>query len=469
MTTVARAMLEDREATVLGSILRKPSTLPDLCADPGLSPEDFSLPLHRKIYSTILDLQEAGTTPDAGAVADHYPGKVDPLYLTQLIDAAPVASLAKQYAEDIRLEALKSQLSHTLDYCHTCHELVEKVQIVTESFTVSQSKYGYVTAQVQKFVDDVEGSFTTTDVYNHLSAQDAKTKAAIRQALNRFKKENVVEVEGSRSGRYRKVQHQFEVFDIGAASAEPFDFELPFNLSGSEDSLIELNPREIVLVAGQSNAGKTTLLIHTLTSYLLNLKAFKSKDRAIRYGSSEMGPAAMARKVRLYGEEAFRLWCEHVEIIGLSANYQDAILPDGINFIDYIQPPEGDHTMMSHTLTQIHDKLNTGIAIIANQLRPGCEAPEGGWGMVAKPRNVFLLRNIKGRLYQTIEIHKAKHPLHGQVNGKCLDFVVKGGAFLQAISPWGFDSQLKRGRLARTYVDNQPAMPTFKRGQRETF
>ncbi len=85
---------------------------------------------------------------------------------------------------------------------------------------------------------------------------------------------------------------------------------------------------------------------------------------------------------------------KEIRWIAQSFDWWDKIDPDGINIIDYMEITE-EHYKIGGWITQVRNKLNKGIAIIALQKPPG--RSEGTGGRVTKD---------KARLYLAIDFNR---------------------------------------------------------------
>jgi hypothetical protein len=254
-------------------------------------------------------------------------------------------------------------------------------------------------------------------------------------------------------GFYRKTLRAFKEMDIEGAIAEEFPVVLPLGLH----KLVEINPKEIILVAGETNAGKTAFIFNVMwgnINHLSSLGKLRSKNVedpekiGLRYFSSEMGPSVVKKKLLDFGP-AYPLTTFIQSVVSISCNcgFQDILDPDGINCIDYLEPPNGDYYLMAPTITEIFAKLGKGIAVIAIQKRMGTDIGRGGEGTLEKPRLALALSYNRERGYFTAKITKAKIPRDGiGLDGKEIDFVLEKGVRIIQISDWGYADQHKKRR-----------------------
>ena len=105
--------------------------------------------------------------------------------------------------------------------------------------------------------------------------------------------------------------------------------ELPIKLPfGLHDLYIPM-PKNVVLVAGASDAGKT--------AFLLNICALNFKSgMKIRYLSSEMGAAELRDRIEKFKDVELDAW-RQVDFRERSEGFHDLIDPDGLNVIDFLE------------------------------------------------------------------------------------------------------------------------------------
>src|SRR5208283_404970 len=103
----------------------------------------------------------------------------------------------------------------------------------------------------------------------------------------------------------------------------------------------------------------------------------------IEYFSSEMGAEEL--KLRLSKFEDFPLKSWKFFPRDRASKFADAISPDAINIIDYLEITK-EFSEVGGMIKDIHDRLGKGIAIIAIQKKKGSETGRGGDFTLEKPR-----------------------------------------------------------------------------------
>ncbi|MBW2065019.1 MAG: hypothetical protein JRJ03_08805 [Deltaproteobacteria bacterium] len=184
-----------------------------------------------------------------------------------------------------------------------------------------------VRAKIQGFLDYVDGTFRLRDVYDALGAKTTEEKAAIRRALSREKQAGSIE-STSTYGVWRKVDQCLEFVDLsvtGNDAQKHFSVELPLGLG----NLLKVYPGDLIIVAGRTNAGKSSMALEFALKNLGN--------RPVTYLSSELTPEQVQERARLDGIALESL--KGLKFAMRYENFQDVVSPEGIFIIDYLAAP----------------------------------------------------------------------------------------------------------------------------------
>ncbi len=277
-------------------------------------------------------------------------------------------------------------------------------------------------AEVREWVLSTSGHFESTQIHRDLALSTMSTnpEAARRinknlsEILRRLCEEGIIE-KGNRRGHFRCIERESEIIDFANANCSTiFDLRwpAPFHL----ERLVNIYPKNIVVVAGASNAGKTGLL--------LNLVQEKMNRHRIVYFSSEMGAEELRLRLEKFGL-SIASW--KFEARERATNFADAIASDAINIIDYFELTDNFY-QVGGEIKKIFDRLTTGIAIIAIQKDANKELGRGGAFTMEKARlylsmNPGELKIVKGKNWAK----PGQNP-----NGKDIRFkLVDGCKFIQ--------------------------------------
>lgn len=269
-------------------------------------------------------------------------------------------------------------------------------------------------AEIEQWIDQAEGYFKTQDIYGDLGAVSKADKSAVRTSLNRLVNEGKLQRNSKTQGSYRKIEVVCETIDYESADEAPFDIKYPFKL----EKYFETYPKNIIVVAGEPDAGKTALL--------LNIAEMNLGKHPVMYFSSEMGKGELRRRLDLFDRDLTSWKKEGFVVKDRSENFADVIEPDAINIIDYMEIHD-NFWQIGGWIKQVFDKLNKGVAIIAIQREKGKSAGRGGLATLEKPR---LYLNVG---HGEIDIIKCKNWAMSGVNPKDMKAkfrLVKGCHFI---------------------------------------
>lgn len=224
--------------------------------------------------------------------------------------------------------------------------------------------YSEAAILVDKYLPLSQGKwFESKDLWLEFNVHSAEGKHYISQVLYNFKKAETLE--GYR-GRYRYINTELDKLDWKAADPKDIlDIRWPYGLQDDTSFLFDDNitvyPGSIVVVSGVSNQGKTT--------FMINLVARNMDNWKVRYLTNEMGAEEFAD--RLSYLEGFYDWTDDYDEPKFETgirydNYQDVMIPDGFNIIDYLDPGK-DPYLVGQQIDAIKQRLGRGVAFIALQ------------------------------------------------------------------------------------------------------
>ena len=275
--------------------------------------------------------------------------------------------------------------------------------------------------EVRDYITTTDGYITTTDCHKQLQATTTDHKKAINMALLRMKESGIIEKYGEKSGTYKKVEQLEEnIIDLSAADTTSLPIKLPLGIH----ELVKIMPKNIIIVAGESNSGKSAFLLNTAAKNMIDHKVF--------YFSSEMGGAELKERLQNFNERMpFKTW-EHCTFIERANDFDMAIRPNDINIIDFLEIHD-EFYKIGGFIKKIFDKLDKGIALIAIQKNKGRDEGLGGARSIEKARLYLSMRP------GVIKIVKAKNWVSGLINPNGMEkqFKLAKGMIFSDASNWG--------------------------------
>lgn len=282
-----------------------------------------------------------------------------------------------------------------------------------------------VHAEVREWVEAVTScDFSVTYVCQDVTLVTKEQRAACRKALQRLKEEGIIEPTGNRAGYYRKKNKDFVQIDLKAPKSPRLDLFWPLDIQ----DYVYINPKSIIIIAGETDAGKTAFNI-TFTA--------KNKDKyPIHWFTSEMGGDDMQDRLLKYGEP-IEFW-DNVDFKEKENCFEDLIFPDDINIIDYLSAPIDKVWTIKEPIDKVFYKLKKGIAIISLQMGKGQGLPYGqSWG-IERSRLAITLANKPG-IGNICEIIKAKNWVNSKERptGLRAKYWILDGAKFEKKTEWG--------------------------------
>jgi hypothetical protein len=266
-----------------------------------------------------------------------------------------------------------------------------------------------------------EGTFRLTWVTETLRdltpyAKGTKPYAALRnsveQKIHRLKRDGVIEPSGRMAGEYRRVNKDLVEIDFKGAPTDKVELNWPFEL----ERLVHTYPKNLVVVSGESDAGKT--------AFLLNFVEMNMERHRINYFSSEAGPTEMRSRLENF-DRPLDTWTFFPS--ERAGDFADVIRPNEVNVIDFLDVVE-DFFLVGKFMKQIFDKLDKGVCVIAIQKNKGTDLGVGGARSIEKARlYVSMSRNTDGT--SRLKIIKGKNWVDPRrnPNGRYKDYNLVGG------------------------------------------
>jgi hypothetical protein len=406
------------ERSVLGSIFFENDVIQTLIGN-GVTSNTFYGTSNAIIFSVMDELYTDGVTIDQLTVTEEIRkrGRLD------LITEEAIASLAGEitssasavhHAKMLKdLELLRKEIALFVSARNLAEtdgaDGLQIIETIITSLSDLKTEFGGgkhgLTEQIREFIESTTGNFSSTEVNNFLGKSTSVNNRSISAILCRMLKDGEIVRAGNKNGIFRKVDNACPVMDLRHVRAESYPIVWPFDLH----KLVEIMPKNIVIVAGMSNAGKTMFCLNTAR---LNMNM---ENREIHYFSSEMGDVEIVKQLRKFDGLSPHDW--KVKFRERNDRFEDVIVPNAMNIIDFMEIHE-DHYKVGAKIRAIFERLTTGIAVIALQKKPGQELGVGGVASLEK-----------ARLYLALDYDKDKH------EGKCT--IVKAKNWASDINPNG--------------------------------
>ena len=239
-------------------------------------------------------------------------------------------------------------------------------------------RLGSLAEEIREWVNGANGVWTYELLDRDLKVFTKQERANRRVVIHRLCEEGIVEPAGGRAGTYRRVLADAETIDfINVVESDIYDsFEFPLG----EENLFRLMPKNIIIVSGSPDSGKT--------AYMMNLVYKNQHKFPIQYNSSEMGALEFRARLKQFPNIMLDEWNFVAKERG--GDFHDIIQPDGINIVDFLEMHDNFYEVGKH-IKRIFDRLRDGVAFIALQKNPGTENPLGGHRAREKARLVINL------------------------------------------------------------------------------
>jgi len=260
--------------------------------------------------------------------------------------------------------------------------------------------------EVKEYLSVTEGYFSATSVKMALQIVTKEEQANLRMIFHRLAKEKIIERHPMRDGVFRVVTQDIQALDWKNAPVKPVEFHFLFGLT---DDLVEIFPGNIIVLAGNSNTGKTAVM--------LNLIKLNQDIWDTHFFSNEMGETELKLRLDKFGSDIN--W--NFKAYERSSNYEDVIVPNGLNLIDYMEISDTFYSIASK-LRRIHDKLENGLAVTAIQKSPYKDLGRGADFGTEVPRLYLTMGHGQMKIVKAKNWKGTKNP-----NGLVCEFKLRNG------------------------------------------
>lgn len=324
----------------------------------------------------------------------------DDLYYTAI-------SLLQGHVQEPDVRDIIDRLARSCDPPFSENEAQKKVDSALKKYLRKERS---ITDEVREWVLTSSGLIMTSDVHKELDLTSRDLKKQANEVIRRMANDGILAPAGNRRGCYRIIEAESPSIDfINADISEVYGISWPFEL----EKLVNIYPKNIIILAGAPNAGKTAFLLNTIK---------QNMDRhRVEYFSSEMGPEELKLRLSKFDDLELKDWKFYPR--ERAFNFADAIVPDALNIIDYLEITE-DFSKIAGEIKAVFDRLKKGIAIIAIQKKIGAELGRGAEFSLEKARLYLSMDGGK------LKIIKAKNWVSSLMNPNNMElkFKLVGGA-----------------------------------------
>lgn len=274
--------------------------------------------------------------------------------------------------------------------------------------------------RVREWVSHTSGWFFTDELDKELGFATLPEKDYRGKILRRLKDEGVVQQHLKMNRQWRCVNRAVTKIDFkSVTSAKPLPVKWPLGI----EKYVNLYPGNMAVVAGAPESGKSALLLNFIK---INMEHFP-----IYYFCSEnTGQDELSVRLGLFPDMKVEYW--RFEAIERSSDFEDVIVPDCVNIVDYLEITEDLYLVNTH-LTNISHKIGTGLAIVALQKKIGARLGRSQEFGLEKPR--LYLSMDEGKL--TIVKGKAWANLNVNPHGLSVYFRIARGCQFEITRDWG--------------------------------
>jgi hypothetical protein len=190
------------------------------------------------------------------------------------------------------------------------------------------------------------------------------------------------EIKRKGRGLYHKIKRvkPVPIFSVTRERRPPFQLFYPTDFDTSQpfsfaDNVV-VREGDCILIAGESNWGKTTLAMNFLAAnigynpVLLGNEFTKDNEPTPRF-LNRLDTIDWVSWVDETGQDMFTL-------LPVYQDFAENIIKDRINIIDWINIQTGEHYMIGNIMEEIKTAVGKGIAIIVIQKAAGSESGRGG-------------------------------------------------------------------------------------------
>ncbi len=239
----------------------------------------------------------------------------------------------------------------------------------------------------------------------------------------------VKEGKWKRTGRgiYRRIQAVKPVEWWEGGDAEPIPFLFPCTHEEGDyslfdiDSMVEIFAGDMILIAGASNQGKTTMALSILGENLSNFKHARLMGSEYTAADGKISPKFKRRMERMEWAEWMKDGKPRFELLPVGGDYEDYVKPDALNVIDWISL-SGEYYLIDQVMKSIKDRVGDGVAVVVIQKNKTNEFGEGG-ERTERYADVYIKIDPFGENESMLTLGKVKAP-KGRATGRMWAFSI---------------------------------------------
>lgn len=279
---------------------------------------------------------------------------------------------------------------------------------------------------VQSFMLSITGWIGFKDVVAFFDARGDQ-KRRVYDLMRQMETDGIITRTGTQHGVYRLVDRNPHIMNLDATDEKVTDIYLPLLLH----TMVELYPRNIILVSGEKDAGKT--------AFALNV-AYENRDRfAVHYFNSEMGSIELRRRLMKFPPRFKLAEWKKITWYEQAKQFEDHIDPNGLNIIDFLEVGSEAFTV-TDDIRKVFDKLDKGLLLIVMQKRSYKEFAVGGEGTIEKARLAVNLEHKDGKNLARITVAK-NWRTDERPRGKVCEYTVVQGGEMELKGDWHYPEQ----------------------------
>jgi hypothetical protein len=300
-------------------------------------------------------------------------------------------------------------------------------QNVTENVTENVTS---LSDRIDDWVCHTSAWFDTSELDKELGIVSQKDKDNRRQVLCRLEEKKLIERHFKENKKWRFVNRQLEELNYKQlAVTTPLPIVMPLGIS----ELVNLHQGNLVVLAGTTNAGKTAFALEIIR---LN----NTSPMACYYFYSEGGAHELRDRLDKCPGMSIEEW--KFKLFSRATNFADVIAPDCLNVIDYLELTDDFYLVNKH-LTDICNRIGTGLAVVCIQKKKLAEFARGGELSAEKARLYIALDEAEGQSNARAKIVKGKSwaKKGHNPNGQEATFHITDGWIESNNVGWGFKQE----------------------------